>query len=174
LYNLIHILSIGTKEQSHMGWMLHKLDFRNCTRLLVGGVGQYKWTIRILSVHKNIPNNFGHNLSPSSELSSPKQKHYFAPATLRQNWLFIPGTGFCVWFRYFFYTDFSLSLVGPRKVVGIGSLFFNFEPYVKMWRFSKIFLKQFELWPLFFLIEKKKPHIELMTKVSQNLVWTRF
>ncbi len=146
MYNLIHILSIGTKEQSHMGWMLHKLDFRNCTRLLVGGVGQYKWTIRILSVHKNVPNNFGHNLSPSSELSSPKQKHYFAPATLRQNWLFIPGTGFCVWFRYFFYTDFSLSLVGPRKVVGIGSLFFNY--FETIWTLA----------PLLFNWKKKTPH----------------
>ncbi len=105
-----------------MGWMLHKLDFRNCTRLLVGGVGKYEWTIRILSVHKN----FGHNLSPgSSDLSSPKQEHYFAPATLRQNWFFhTQEPVFVSYSGTFFYTVFSLSPVRPRKVVGTGSLFF--------------------------------------------------
>jgi hypothetical protein len=79
-----------------MGWMLHKLDFRNCTRLLVGGAGKYKWTVRILSVCKNVPNNFGHNLS------------------LRQNWFFIPKTGFCVLFWDFFLYGFFL-VTGSTK-----------------------------------------------------------
>jgi hypothetical protein len=110
LYNFDSYFEALEPKSNHI-WVECYINcyFRNCTRLLVGGAGRYKWRVPILSVCKNVPNNFGHNLS------------------LRQNWFFIPRTGFLVPYSgTFFYTVFSLSLVRPRKVVGTESLCFQF------------------------------------------------